>query len=465
MSVIGQEYLYQLYGRFWTKVWQDQGFLDALLAGNQEAFAQLDQQADGLQDVLSRLTVPIQAYRHFQSVWLNESDMERRVLQAGSFDMDAGVDMDTSEEFPAGYLLTVDVDDISMIMDSPINPAVVWHKGQDFTIEDRVVRLFRNPFDNGFIDGATSLDGEPDRRCRLWLCSAFTDDTALTEFYGQFVKLYTPSTAYYRRLVNAAWDLAVLGATVSAISEYLCAIADTDICKAAGTVTETWTEAERLWLLIAGIPHSAPVAATALVSVGDTVVLGQLLFNSVRLLRGTETIFASELPALHLGSGFLSSVYTGGISVENATKTITTSHFPIGGHPTTVAAFWTDVDARCTALGINLWDIETEDQPGPTYTINPFDFIREHFLKNNCFFIIFDLDIIPDPVANLGFVSLLSDYIPAGTTFIGHVSAAVPTEDSPGVISDSSAGYLAGASEEIDTDALERYSRGSVKLY
>ena len=465
MSVISQEYLSQLYGRFWTKVWQDSGFLDALLAGNQEAFSQLDLQANAIQDVLCRLTVPVQAYRHFQSVWLNESDMERSVLMTGTFDMDAGVDMDTSEEFPAGYLLAVDVDDISMIMDSPINPAVVWNKGQDFSITDRVVRLFRNPFDNGFIDGASSLDGEPDRRCRLWLCSTGTEDTALKEFYGQFVKLYTPSTSYYKRLVNAAWDLAVLGATASATAEYLCAIADTDICKAAGAVTAIWTEADRRWILVGGIPHSAPSTATELVSVGDAVTVGQILFDSVRILKGTETLFASELPALHLGSGFLSSQYTGGISVENATKTITTSHFPIGGHPDTVAAFWADVDAACTAAGINLWAVETVDQPGPTYTLNPFEFIRENFLKNNCFFVVFNMSVIPDPTANLGFISLLSDYLPAGTTFIGNVFAETPTEASPTAIADSTAGYEAGVSSDVDTGALERYSRGSVKLY
>lgn len=465
--IVTREYINRIFGDFWSAVWQEPSLLETMTAAYQEVFTQLECSREELEEYMAREQLPLSFFRHFRLLSVSESDLLPEYRTLGSFNLDDGVTLDSLKTAPMVYRTSLPVDDISVIMDSPVNPTVVWQKGQEFEIIDgRNIRFFRDPVRAGFLDGAVSEGGAVVPRCRFWLCSTMADINALRDFYGVYFKLRTPSTVYYKRVVNAVWDLAVQGATLMNINRFFCAVADTDVPQLNGTVDRIWTENGRTWISTGSELCSAPSPGTATVAVGDTVTAGQNLFDTALVYKGTSEISVSDMPLIHLGSGFLSSSYTGGLVFENIEYTVTSHRFPVGGDVAVVEQFWADVETAAAADGIDLWALIKADQKYP-YTVNPFDFLRRNLLKNNMFFVKFRPAAIPDPDTNLSLLGYLLDRMPTGTTFIAYADGdAGPETVDASIASDRPAeAFHVGVASELEKPGATEYIRGNLKLY
>ena len=462
---VTKEYIHQVFGDFWSVLWNEPELLETMVNSYQEIFTQLEGKRISLDDYLSRLHIPLSFFKHFRYLYLTEDRVERQYRQIGTFTMDDGVPMDAYKLSPEEYIIETDLTDVSLIMDRPVNPTVIWQKGQEFAVEEGKIRMFFDPID-AFVTGVKSEDEVLIPAAKLWLVSTELDQQSLTEFFGTYFDLRTASSPYYRKVLNGIWDLAVEGATLENINKYFCAVADTDVAFESGTVQRVWDENERTWVMTDNYVHSAPGGAAAIVSVSDSVQKGQLLFDNVEVHKGTEAITPSQMPMLHAGPEMVSAKYQGGLGFENKVFEITSYRFPVRGNPETVEEFWEDVEARMLEDDVDLWTLITEDQK-PPFQINPFDFVRENLYKNNTLFARMDLNTVPDRSRNLKLIGYLLNYMPAGTTFLAFAEAEVETEvlQDSGVSDRDPAAFYVGTAPELENVQINEYINGGQKLY
>jgi uncharacterized ubiquitin-like protein YukD len=308
-------------------------------------------------------------------------------------------------------------------------------------------------------------DGDPLKKCRIWLSSTETDMDALKNYFGVYFNLNVPSTLFYQRIVNNVWDLRVQGATSLNIRKLLGSIADSEVCEADGTVTDVWTENGRSWVAVGSRLYSAASPSTAIVAAEDAVLAGDLLFDTFSIYRIGDSIASTDIPAIQLDSGLLSSSYEGGLLFENRTfdldyiyasgrddvtvltQDIGTDYllvstvngvqkvdvndtadlatwgivklpiFPIGGADESVKQYRADMAAKAFTLGIDVWEAVTRDQRNP-YTINPFEFLRTNIFGSNMFFVKYKDGVISLAAPLQASVRQLIDCVPAGSTFL-----------------------------------------------
>lgn len=426
--MVTKEYLYRMFGSFWTQIWREPELLETATTAYREVFNQLERERQDLDSYLNRFDIPLAFFRHFSYLAAREEEFRQVYRKLGTFNMDEGVRLDGLDDNPPAWELPgVQAKTIAMILDHPVNPKVVWQLGQDFDYRDGVITFYQDPFNAGFMTDVRSVDGAIKRNCKFWLCNTGFDVKGISLFFNIYFGIQTPSTAYYKRLANVVWDLALEGATIGNITAYLCAVADTDIVGQDGTVEAIWVEQNRTFVATEHDIYSAPLPLMENVAMYQKVQRGDNIFSTVEIVKGSDTVDPSDFPMLHLGKEFVSVKYRGGISLENRDFVITNSHFPVGGLPDTVQKYWTDVDADMQARGLDLWKIETAGQSYP-YKINPFDFIRKNVLRTNSLFIRLDRSAVPDQTVNLRLVNYLLDYMPAATTFFMYIYAGVEDE-------------------------------------
>ena len=423
--------IYQMLGKFWRTVWHDEAYTEALTAAWAEGISRLEGRRTFIAPHLSRLAVPLYFVKHLQPFDLRENDLEEVVVPVGSFTVGDGTHVGDLLEQPREWRVACPAASCELILDTPVGAAVALQKNINYRVDNGYLYFYSDPMDSGFTMRLASDGGTPERVCRLWLCEVDEDLKGLTDFHGIYFGVNAASSIYYRRLTNAIWDLYVEGASMKAVAAFLAAYADSDICAADGVVEAIWTEGGRWWLSTGDDLYSCPdttgIAPTAYVA-GDAVAQGDILFTTVTLNRGTDTMTETELPLFCAGSGFISAAYKGGLVFQNKDCTIYDEDFPIGGHPDTVAQYRLDIAAAFAAKGLSLRAALSGGRP-PPWTVNPFTFAIQPLLKNNTFFFSLDYDAVPDNAPELGVMRHLDNTVPAGTTYAGFVTGDWFEED------------------------------------
>ena len=454
--MVSREYLYRMFGPFWNQVWQEPSLVETATAAFREAYNRLEGDRSRIQDNLNRFAIPLSFYRHFNYRLVREHELGQGYRPLGTFNLGEGARLGELQDFPPVWTLAMaQPTHVELLLDKPVQPTVIWQRGQEFDYADGFIHFYKNPFEAGFLSDVTSTDGVLARTCKFWMCDTKFDVRSVKDFFGVYFGVQTPTTEYYKRLVNIIWDLALEGATIRHTTAFLCALADTDVALEDGKVEAVWTENGRVYVATPNHLHSAPDVASAIVSPDDIVEMGQNLFDSVTILKGSDTIPSADFPMLHLGREFISARYEGGILLQNRSFLLTNSRFQVGGLPATVDAWWDDVEADMAARGADLWATETSGQRYP-YQLNPFDFIRQHVLKTNSLFITMNRLAVPDPETNFKFLNYLLDYMPAATTFFMYIGAVLDDEplSSLNMVDSDGEGYQVLESLETDQPGL-----------
>jgi len=455
--------LRKMFGAFWNVAWKDTEFYDALVTSMEFLFNRLERRVDELPLFLSRFDLPPKAYKETDYVRADEITLARKYLELGDFDMDAGRTLDELKYSPSIWAMPAPSENISVITDSPVAPQVLWHRGTDFDIVDGELQVYADPFQDAFRQHIQEVDGENLKMVDLWMLDTTDDKDYLSDHYGRVIGMVTPSSNYFKRILNAVYDLLQEGATRYRLAAFIGAIVDTDVCRKAGFVEEVWAEGSRTWVSVDDVLHSCPGTGRALVSKGDAVVEGSLLFDVFDISSGREEVDPGVFPQLILGPAYLSIPSGTGLSFENASLEVDSYQFPIGGFPEDVAAFWEAAEAEATARGIDLHEAIIGDQKQP-WTINPFEFIRENFLSTSTMFITLDVTVVPDQEA-LKLLRYLDEVLPAGTTYFMNVFGVFEEEDIPTCSDEDEPGFLANDADEVDIITVTDYVKGSEKLY
>jgi hypothetical protein len=452
-----------MFGSFWNEAWKEEEFYAALVTSTEFLFNRLGLKVDELPKFLSRFEIPTKAYQEIDFVRISELELKRKPVVLGFFIMDDGRTLDELQQTPAIWTTPSPVENASLITDSPVLPQLLWAKETDFDIVDGELRLYANPFSDEFKQHLQVIDEDNIKLVDIWLLDATNDENYLEDHYGRIVGMLTPSNEYYKKILNAVYDLLQEGATKQRLSAFIGSIVDTDVSKVAGQVSAVWDEGGRTWAAVGDILHSCPGTGRAIVIQGDTVEPGSQLFDVFKIVSGREVIDPGDFPQLVLGPAYVDTLSGKGLTFENAEIEVETYRFPIGGYEEDVEAFWTRAEANAVELGIDLEEAIIGDQKRP-WTINPFDFIRSNFLSTATLFITADLTVVPDPEA-LKLLRYLDLVLPAGTTYFMNVFGIADEEDVPLCGDEELPGAYANDADELDSITITDYVIGREKLY
>lgn len=453
----------RMFGSFWNSVWDDPDLYNALVTQAEFMFGQLRADAARLEDFVNRFDVPVKRRRDVKVSQVDELSLKRKYVTLGSFTMDQGQKLDQLQHNPPVWMVESPVESCEVITDSPVNPQIMLLRGTHFDIVDGQLMLYVDPFKSEFAQQLIVVDEEEVLLTNLWFVHTEEDKRYLPEHYGRVIGMITPSSVYYKRILNAIYDLLQEGTTVARVGEFIGSILDTDVARTDGTVTAVWDEGSRSWVEIDGKLHSCPGTGNAIVSVEDTVQTGDLLFNTFTITPGDQEVDPGNFPSIVLGRSYISTTSKYGLTFENAEFEVETYRFPIGGDPDDVDAFWANAEAEAEIRGIDLHDAILGDKRTP-FTVNPFEFIRANFLAASTVFVTVDLSAVPDTEA-IKLLRYLDAVTPASTTYLLNAFTSVDGENDVNPQSDGAEPFYANDADELDNITITDYIKGNEKLY
>ncbi len=453
----------RMFGSFWNEAWKDEDLYNALVTQTEYMLERLTGKTEALPSFLNRFEVPTKRREDIRYLPLDQLALTRKVLTLGAFNMDEGRRLGELQTDPYTWEATTVVEECAFITDSPTNPDLVLERGVHFDIVDGNLSLYTDPFQQAFHQHLTIIDDEQILLSDLWMLHTGDDENYLADHYGRVIDMLTPSTEYYKRILNSVYDLLQEGATANRVNVFIGAILDTDVAKVDGEVEDIWDEGTRTWISVAGTLHSCPGTGNAVVNQYDQVQEGDLLFNTFSITPGTESIDPGDFPYLVLGSAYVDTPSGYGLTFENADINVTDYKFPIGGDPADVAAFWENAESEATERGIDLQEAIIGGQRKP-YVVNPFEFIRANFLSNAVVFVTLNLEAVLDLEA-LKLLRYLDATAPASTTYMLNAFSSVDEEVDVSASTDEAIPAYAGIGEELDILTITDYIIGNEKLY
>jgi hypothetical protein len=363
-------------------------------------------------------------------------------------------------------------------------PSVTLTEGLDYIISNDSLVFAANLFDNDLIPKRDIYeDGEVvDRQIGLWLFKGQFDWEHTYKHFGYVLGMHlTPSSESYRDLVNAVMDALVEGTAEKHIEAVVAAVAGIPVVIEATEVVEAIITDHR-GLLIATDQNAYRYsdASTAIVAVGDTVVAGQQLVDSVEFFDLNQGA-TPAINAVTLDEGFLLSDYYGEITFYNKTVPLvvdtteakTKVSFELGGWPASVQQFWDDTHTRGVASGntlANMLDVRDNPTTEPDATnlpatINPLEFLVENLLRFNAYVVRIKVAATD---ATLGFENLrfLRRITPPWTTVI--VLLELTADDDSILLDGAGSATDAGYTEAMVTfdgmEPVEESIDGSVSI-
>jgi len=455
--------LKQMFGSFWNNTWKDPDLYKALLTATNFMFERLQGDVAQLPEFLNRFDVPVSKTRSLKYGGFSQLELTRKYVTLGSYLMDQGHKLDELTTNPSIWVAAAPTDKCLAIIDNPVEPNLALSRGAHFDIVGDELRLYIDPFEESFRQHLVVENDNQIKLVDLWFVHTEDDANYLTDYYGRVIRMLTPSTRYYRRILNAIYDLLQEGGTAYRTALFVGALLDTDVANGDGEVTVVWDEGDRTWVAVGDTLHSCPGIGNAIVAVGDQVQTGDRLFNTFNIMRGREEIDPGDFPQLVLSNAFIETPSGKALSFENAELEVTDYKFPIGGDPSDVEYFWATADLEAAARGIDLQEAIIGDQHAP-FTVNPFELVRSNFLASSVIFITADLAILPDPEA-IKLLRYLDAVLPASTTYILNAFAFADEETSPIASTDEAEPLSVGEADELDITTITDYVIGNEKLY
>jgi hypothetical protein len=481
--------------KFWTQVFNDSVFIDNLLNGLEDRYAQTEQDISVLNNALSRYTIDV--YR--KQLWLFTTYTESQMNQdAMTFDQEDiffnGVYQfgDSTHTF---FTLPIDssIKKIPFITSSPVNPEIILQENVDYMVnyEQNLIFFRDNPFNMNFNKRFVESSDDPDLGIALWLYHADKDYNDIDDIYAKTVKLNVQSSEYFKRIVNAIWDLRVEGGTLNNVNKLLTSTIDADFITTGGELTKIFSEGDREWVEISGKLYSAPSGTEVLPNIGDTILDGQMIWGGVQIFTGLDDIDFDSFPALQLGPNFIGNEFTGGVLVENVEypfpdqellvlvsdedsfylvedlsetaltylaegvdgfiidllvtdtdadyQVISTRRdLPYKGREDTVEAFKQYLLGQYVVQGADITEAIIRDNHGQVpETINLFKEYQQRAFKNNAFFVSIDTNLIPSGVDPGMFLSYIKFTVPAYTTLLTFLSSSSTVNYSTSNISEA----------------------------
>lgn len=395
--------LLSLLGTHWDSVYGGRDQVQSLVGrlGQMEAQTHLDL----LETVatLSRFQTPIFHRENWSLLVLRESELNLLPLLYGA-------DGEYDGQFRYGrprsavdyaFPLPAELVDIPLLLDRPAGSQLLWHQGVDYVLDLAAQRIrFRvNPLDSPQLASRPVYTGDTivDREVALWIFRGQFDWQHLYTHWGYVLQLQAASSEAYRTLLNTVFDALAQGTSRQGLEAAFSALTGIVLCQEAGQVTLVQRDSRQLVIATEQRAYRYRREATPLVAVGEEVVAGQALVDSLQFFSLTDGQVPPQIDALTLESGWLGEGYLGGLTFENTDVPLvvedadgwTKVSFALGGFAADAEAFWDTVHARGVAADqtlAHLLDQRAEPTGEPTAahlpaTINPLGFLIENVLR------------------------------------------------------------------------------------
>ena len=401
--------LLALLGAFWSETYAGQDLVRSVLA----AAAQLEIQADldfqALLDSISRFKVRVTQTQIWLPLVLLKSQLNQ--TPANLLRFDGGQTFDSGyvfDQFLPGQLFSypapTDLLDVGLISNRITSASINWLPGFDFQLSPGAISFRRDPFKTpGFVAEPVFANGEAvDEQLTVWLCRAALERETIYEQFGFLLGVKLPSSPNYRDYVNACYDLMVQGPSRLALRRAVAAVCDVPLIQEAQeTVTATFVEDDKQWVVTDQHAYSLSSASTLTVAIGDTLSQGDTLDDTLIFYEFEQGQLPSDLQALALGEGLRAEGFFQDLVFQNKVVPLvvdtdeqgfTKVSFEIGGLPADVEAFWDRVHAAGLAQGKTLANLlDTRPAPQTTQpqafnlpaTVNPLGFLLSNLWRDN----------------------------------------------------------------------------------
>lgn len=411
MSDITADTLLPLLGSAWRQVFSEQGQLEAFLAALAEAENGVELSLDTAIASVSRLTSPLLQRKRWHRLVLRESQLNTASVAAYTYG-DAG---NYGEGLTYGQLQPLTVYRFELpaslamspfAMNARVAPTLCWTCGIDFKIDtaEGYIEFAVNPFNESriAIRGLYVNDAQVDRELELWLYRPDYDVDLFYRRWGYVLSLLGPSSVNYKEAVNAAWDSLVEGSSLHRLRSFAAAVADVPLAAddEDGQVTDIFNDHGYLFIASTSRLYRFNDNALPMVEVGDRLLPGQELVDTVRVSRLSDGSVPSGLLGVTLDKQLFGSDLFGGLFFANETvaTTVTTDadgftdwRFPVGGWPSDVDWLFDTLQTRGVSADgtlAMLLDQRSNKVGQPSAgnlpaTVNPAEFVIANVLRNN----------------------------------------------------------------------------------
>lgn len=362
------------------------------------------------------------------------------------------------QDRPQGFIQTFDGQDKPGIVEIPLpdrlvdikwsmqnyvlKPSKTWVNGIDFEIANGRITFRDNPFADPYVPKRDVFDdngNKVDEEIALWVYRGEFDLDYIYTQFGYALGLRMESSEFYKELLNAYWDLHLLGPSVEMMQAFLSGLAGTPlVLNPQETVISVWKDNDNTLVITDLVVYTFPTNANIIVTAGQTVFAGDALSDAVQIteLSGNNPDY-SVLPALSIGKSFLNGRYLSELTFRNHSVALqykgqnangkTVVQFEVSGFPGDVDTFWGAVEAYGEMPGQQTLAelLDTRDnpigQPGPTNlppTVNPLEFILSNVMRNNLFVIRVVQGSFDPKAPGLSFFRLLREVMPPHVTYI-----------------------------------------------
>jgi len=471
-----QNIVKQVLGYFWKHVWQDENFINALTEIQGLLFEQSLSNQGALGNYLTIDEIPLTQHTRWEFLSSVRTEVEEttEVYDSSKF---YGTDLDYGDtSLPVFYKVPIHKKTslhTSFLLDSPGRPSLFLMEGFDYIIRDGCFIFKKHPFTLGFKTSNLEIDGVLTTSIKYWGYRCEEDKLRPSKHFGALVGINAESTENNKKLMCALWNLRTQGGTTLNINKYLSCFIKSDIPTRDGKVQDIWQEADALHIATEDeITSIQNTDASAVVSIGDTVKQGDLLFDTIKIKQANDYLDPLNYPAFILSEGLLGNKYKGSLVFHNKEYPLSfkyyTSHpdikllrdeegsllytinkknekiilteaeadgayalvpfFPIYGDPEDVELFRHTMAANSYKYKIDLKEYLLRGQRAP-FTINPLHFIQQDVFAHNTLFIsITDLNYFKDKNVCSSF-NLFKNTLPVGTTYTLNINKELTKDD------------------------------------
>ena len=387
-------------GSFWENVFDQRAFIHDTVFAKGQLEQQTVQQLRELFDGVSRFKLPVLHKERWHALTLLESD--RNTGKAAQLLYDGSEVYDAIGPFQYGvpralerfaWDAPTDLVDAKVITNRITNASLTLTLGVDFQLAQESVIFREDPFLNDLVPKRDVIVGNEvvDQEIRLWIFHGLFDFQYVFEQFGYVLQLALASSQGYKDIVNAAFDALTEGTHARSIQNAFEAMTGAKlVVEEEETVEEVRTEIGRQLVITDKTVYQFNPTANILVSVGEELVEGQALADTLQFFefnRG-QCPTEAQCPAVALGRGFLGRGFFGDLVFENKAVPLvvetdvegfTKVSWKLGGFPGDIELFFDQLHERGVVEGetlANLLDTRTNKvgEPGPSNlpaTINP----------------------------------------------------------------------------------------------
>jgi hypothetical protein len=360
-------------GFFWNKVFLDQDFVEGNVRSFLIKFRDLDDYTEELPDYLSRYLIPLKRTSDIRLFAFDEEERDTYAARYGQ-GYEYGEDLGYGDVQPAPVTVRYPIESgfSAKFLSVTLEGDQILELGRDYEIEDDVIIFKQDPCE---LPGAVKLaqtqsDGSIKFVTFLWGFEVEEDVNALCEFYGILAGVCGETSQILKDAVNLAWDFRVDGASVLNIVRAMSLITDTNYAKEDGIVVDIFTEGNRTIIETDNTLYSAPSEYAPVVDIGQSLALGDILFDAFTVRSSTDELPPAEFEAIVLGAGDIAGVEHG-ILLPNSYEEVI-SQLPPGYQSIRVEdGSYLVVDKEGTIIGT----VDTEEEVATLILGNPTQYL------------------------------------------------------------------------------------------